>query len=139
MSSKVPRSCSQYSMTKKIDSSLGPTATSVTLTMFLCRMRFNMLISRRLDIGMPSISRSIRIFLSATISFVFVSFTLLQRLLFSILDCRLASDSYEKHTRRHRMCLHRHDSVFENRLRPDNHRRTEHRRIQRIDYRLYIA
>ena len=66
-------------MTKNIDSNLDPTATSVTLTILGCRIRFRILISRKLDIGMPSVSLSIRIFFNATICFVLVSFTLLQK------------------------------------------------------------
>lgn len=76
--------CSQYSITKNMDSSLGPTATSVTLTIFWCRIRFKMLISRKLEMGNPSVSRSMRIFFNATIWRDFLSLTLLLKGLVSI-------------------------------------------------------
>lgn len=58
-----------------MDSKRGPTATSVTFTIFWCFILFKILISLKLDTGMPSVSRSILIFFKATICFVLESLT----------------------------------------------------------------
>lgn len=102
--------CSQYSMTKKMDSRRGPTATSVTLTIFWCLILFKMLISLKLDTGMPSVSRSILIFFRATICFVFLSTT---RLYTNVRENLPASVSCWR-TIQHRRCLLQLDSVSQN-------------------------
>ena len=73
LSNKLAKSCSQYSMARKILSRLLPTTTSFSWTIFSCLQDSNTLISLKPLTGKPSFSCSIRTFFKATTLSFFVS------------------------------------------------------------------